>query len=242
MNIQLCLQSTNSSDMEKRYSQLDKKALDIIFSVHKFHKFIYDRLFKLVIYHEPLKQILYPSKSNPQLSATHLQHWVIIVSAYNYKIVYKKGECNSNVDGFSRLPLDFEKSVEKKCFLVSVVSSFQNKLITFKTIEQEICMDDILVKVVKYLKNGWLHFSQLNENFKIFHKNHLMLSLESDCILFGNHVMIPKSLQIQVLELLHKDHPRIVCYKLLFRSCVWWPNIEIDILVCSKFVQSFNAK
>ncbi|XP_008189838.1 uncharacterized protein K02A2.6-like [Acyrthosiphon pisum] len=187
--------STTLSETEKRYSQLDKEALAIIFGVRKFHKFIYGRPFKLVTDHEPLKQIFNPSKSIPQLSAARLQRWVIILAAYNYEIVFKKGESNSNADGLSRLPLESKESVDNECCLVSV----------------------------------------LNDELKPFYKNRLKLSLESGCILFGNRVVIPKRLQVQVLDLLHKGHPGIVRCKLLARSYVWWPTIEVDIL---KYVQS----
>ncbi|CAI6356579.1 unnamed protein product [Macrosiphum euphorbiae] len=185
--------------------------------------------------HEPLKQIFNPSKSIPQLSAARLQRWAIILAAYNYEIVFKKGECNSNADGLSRLPLESKESVDNECCLVSVVASFEEKLLTFKNIEQETCLDDILVKVVGCLNNGWPHFSQLNDELKPFYKNRLKLSLESGCILFGNRVVIPKRLQVQVLDILHKGHPGIVRCKLLARSYVWWPTIEVDIL---KYVQS----
>lgn len=64
-------------------------------------------------------------------------------------------------------------------------------------------MDNIIVKVVEYLKNLWPHFSQLNENLTLIHKNRLKFLIESGCILFVNRVSIPKSLQVNVLELLH---------------------------------------
>lgn len=154
--------STTLSDTEKKYRQLVKEALAIILGIRKCHKFIYGRSFKLVTDHEPLKQIFNSSKSILKLSAARLQRWAIILSAYNYELIYKKAEFNSNADGLSRLSLESKEFVEKECFLVSVVPSFQDKLIKFKTIEQDTCMDDILDKVVEYLNNGWSHFSQLN--------------------------------------------------------------------------------
>lgn len=75
--------------------------------------------------------------------------------------------------------------------------------------------------MVEYLKNGWIHFSQINENLKLYHTNRLKLSLESGGISFGNRFAFHKSLQVQVLELLHIDHPDIACYKLLAHLYVW---------------------
>lgn len=227
--------STTLSETEKRYSQLDKEVLAIIFGVRKFHKFIYGRPFKLVTDYKPLKQIFNPSKSIPQLSTARLQRWAITLAAYNYEIVFKKGDCNSNADGLSRLPLESMELVDNECYLVSVVASFEEKLLTFNNIEQGTCLNDVLVKVVGCLNDGWPKFPQLDDDLKPFYKNRLKLSLESGCIMFGNHVVIPKRLQVQVLELLYKDHTGIVRCKLLARSYVWWPTINrgLYIKVCA---------
>jgi len=74
---------------------------------------------------------------------------------------------------------------------MSVVASFEEKLLTFKTIEQETCLNNILVKMFGWLKNSSPHFYQLNEDLKPFYKNRLKFSLESGCILLGNNVEIP---------------------------------------------------
>lgn len=41
----------------------------------------------------------------PTLAAARIQRWAIILSAYDYNIVYRKSEGHSNTDGLSRCPL-----------------------------------------------------------------------------------------------------------------------------------------
>ena len=64
------------------------------------------------------------------------------------------------------------------------------------------------------------------------------LTIEQGCILWGICVIVPRSLQDQVLRELHQSHPGIVLMKAVVRSYVWWPGLdgELETLVksCNK--------
>ena len=55
------------------------------------------------------------------------------------------------------------------------------------------------------------------------------LSTLHGCLLYGNRVVVPRSLQRQVLELLHLGHFGIQRMKQLARTAVYWPGIDHDI-------------
>ena len=61
--------SCSLSDTQKKYSQMDKEALAIIFGVKRFHQYLYGRRFTIVTDHEPLTKLFKPENAVPVHSA-----------------------------------------------------------------------------------------------------------------------------------------------------------------------------
>ena len=62
-----------------------------------------------------------------------------------------------------------------------------------------------------------------------FRKIESSLSTTEGCLLYGSRIIIPPSLQPQVLELLHLGHFGMVRMKQLARTAVYWPGIDAQI-------------
>lgn len=61
--------SKTLSETEKRYSQLDREAVAILFGVKKFHSYIFGRQFTLVTDNKPLQHIFRPKKGIPVMAS-----------------------------------------------------------------------------------------------------------------------------------------------------------------------------
>jgi len=118
------------SSAEKKYSQVDKEELVLIFGVQKFHTYLYGRKLILVTDHKPLVTLLGPKKAIPPLEAARLQRWAIILAAYMYDIEYRPMHQHANADGLSRLPVETETEVvdEASIFNVAQISALPGKL------------------------------------------------------------------------------------------------------------------
>ena len=87
------------SSVERRYSQTEKEALALVWSVERFHVYLLGREFELVTDHKPLK-IIYLPKSKPTAC---IERWVLWLQLYHFHVIYKPGKENIT-DTLSRLP------------------------------------------------------------------------------------------------------------------------------------------
>jgi hypothetical protein len=143
----VCFASRTLSKAETNYSQVEKEALSIIFAVIKFHKYLYGRKFTLYTDHKPLLSIFGSKKGISTVTAARLQRWALLLSAYDYNIMYKKGENNSNADALSRLPLK-----ENSTLVTENVINFLDELpLSATDIAVSSKQDSIISKVMNVL-------------------------------------------------------------------------------------------
>lgn len=96
--------SRTLSPAEKNYSQLEKEALTIIYTVQKFHNYLYGQHFTILSDYKPLAFLFNEKMGIPQMASARLQRWALILLAYMYSICYKPGKKLCNADALSCLP------------------------------------------------------------------------------------------------------------------------------------------
>ena len=94
--------SRTLSKAERNYSQIEIKSLTIILGVKKFHQYVYGRPFQIVTGHKPLPGLLHEHKNIPSMAASRIQRWAIILSTYNYELIFKSGRKHRDADSMSR--------------------------------------------------------------------------------------------------------------------------------------------
>ena len=68
IDIQISMHKNINWILELNYAQVEKEVFAIVFSIKKFHQYVYGQKFMLIIGHKPLKTI-HPKASLPALAA-----------------------------------------------------------------------------------------------------------------------------------------------------------------------------
>jgi len=137
--------------------------------------------------------------------ASRLQHWAIILSAYTYIISYKPTKEHGCANCISRLPLGTDSEYEHFQAIKPVVSLIQEKQIGYlplsaNTVITETEKDSILPQVLHKVKFGWSNTKKcLSKDLHPYFDHKFQLTVHDDCIMCGHRVVIPASLQPQVL-------------------------------------------
>ena len=245
--------SRTLSATERRYSQIDREALSIVWSIKRFHKYVYARPFELLTDHEPLQHIYNPDKGIPEMGSSRVVRWAIALSPYQFTVKYRPTKKHGNADVLSRFPLaeiEDECSIEledmKSNEVATVFSLYMAEgkpLLNSEPMSQFTRKDLCLAKISYYVREGWPSSETPSEvsEFKAFHLRKCELTLEDGCLLWGNRVIVPEKLRPDILKMLHSTHMGMSSMKSLARNYVWWPKMDADIEFLVKQCQVCQA-
>ncbi|KAB0800459.1 hypothetical protein PPYR_06199 [Photinus pyralis] len=105
-------------------------------------------------------------------------------------------------DALSRLPLKEPTNVESSINSFSTGNEIPLSSVEIGKLSEK---DQILIKVKDFILRGWPN--QVKDPvIKPFFPKRGELSVEGNCVMVGNRVVIPEVLKSKVLELIHADH------------------------------------
>uniref|UniRef100_A0A1Y1LT42 RNA-directed DNA polymerase n=3 Tax=Photinus pyralis TaxID=7054 RepID=A0A1Y1LT42_PHOPY len=222
--------SRTLSSAERNFAQIDKEALAIISGIKKFHEYVYGRKITIKTDHKPLLGIFNPRKGVPEILSPRMLRWALMISAYDYDLVYVPGSKIQNADALSRLPQKVNAPEPPSSDDVLMLENIPEKLICAKDIANETKKDPVLSKVLQWVWKGWPDDKiKFSEEFTPYLHRKNEISCYQDCLLWGTRVIVPLGGRKTVLNLLHSAHPGIVKMKSLARSYVWWPYLDKQI-------------
>lgn len=247
------------SDTERRYAQVEREALALVFAVKKFHRYIFGRHFDLHTDHKPLLSIFGSKRGIPVHSANRLIRYANTLLGYDFEIKYINNASFAYADFVSGLMTAYPKPgsediviahirEEEPNFNTGQVEILSAKLLPFTQSDLEVATqeDDTLSRVKQYIETHWpscrkqISNPRVAEYFTLRSELHIV----NNCVFFGDRPIIPKKMRQELLEELHMGHPGASRMNALAREKCFWPGITQQI---SAFVQrcyncAINAK
>lgn len=216
---------------ERKYAQVEKEALAIIYAVRKFNQFLHGQSFEIHSDHKPLRYLFSENKQVPLMASARIQRWALILGSYNYTISYKPGPTIPHADALSRLPIPTEvkESTGNILFeLHHLTNQLETNIVTAQQIKMWTDRDPVLARVRRFVLHGWTIREPDSTLAPYYHRRN-ELSILDGCVLWGSRVIIPEQGRQLVLTQLHECHPGTSKMKSLARGYVWWPKMDSDI-------------
>lgn len=70
-----------------------------------------------------------------------------------------------------------------------------------------------------YVRDGW--GNNINPLYKQYYTHHAVLSIHGECLLYNERIIIPSSLRLKILHILHSSHLGVSKMKNLARRYVY---------------------
>lgn len=221
--------SRSLTKTERKYPQIEREALAIVFALRKFYTYIYGRRFTLITDNKPLTALLGPHKSLPALAAERMQRWAMYLAGFNYEIRYRTSKENANADCLSRLPDTHAKPDGCEPENVSVCH-IEILPTTHDELRNATRKDPVLSRVLRHTLDGWpKQLSAEDNDLKPFFTRRTEITIEQGILMWGMRIIIPHKMQQAILAELHEGHLGVVKMKAIARSYVWWPRIDQHI-------------
>ncbi len=219
--------SRRLNNMEKNYSNIEREALTVVWATSRARHYLLGKKFLLRSDHKPLEYIFNPLRELPKVTSARLMRWALQLSAFEYDIMYVKGESIPHVDALSRLNFSDEAPESEEC-LESFVHWMETDVLSLEELRRETQRDLVLSGVVRHVTNNcWNGCSVAERPFKSVRQ---CLSIKDGILCKGDLLVPPAPLRYHMIKAVHDDvHCGVTATRNRLKLEAWWPGYCEDV-------------
>ncbi len=220
--------SRSLTDVEQRYSQMEREALAIRWACERCYVYLIGSPpFEVITDHQPLLPMFNNANGRPPL---RIERWLMYLQQFEFKVIYSPGAKNG-ADYLSRhsMPLtsqDARQADSREEVVKRLVFEHVPRAVSLAEVQEATAKDRVLSKLVQLVRRGEKHKLKKDSDLQPYHKVFEELSVAEDVVLRGNRIVIPDCLQDRVVNICHEGHQGIVRSKELLRTKVWFPGMN----------------
>ena len=228
-NQPIAFASRRLTEVEQRWSTIDKEAIAIVWAVTKFRTFLLARKFIVKSDHQPLKYLFNTAKVSGKI-----HRWRLLLGEFDFKVEYIEGKENVVADFYSRV------------YSITSASIYNGEIcVSMEEVRDAQKTDEESKWLYKSLKHNFLFkptsVSQLTWNLR------KQLSISEGVIIFKDKLFVPISLRYNILISGHYGHNGRDTMLSNIQQSYFWPKMSEDIVTyisncrtCSKVRPSFR--
>ena len=155
------------------------------------------------------------------------------LARFDYDIEHIPGKHLYTADTLSRSPLpttgdkrleELTETAVRAC--VSNLPASQDRLKNFLDAQKS---DKVCTLVAEYCRKGWPKKHNVTELVRPYWEVRGELTLCNDLLLYNTRIVVPTSMQLEMLSKLHQGHQGIERCRQRAQISVWWPGISSQI-------------
>jgi len=219
--------SRTLTEAERRYAQIEKEMLALVYGLEKFHQHTYGRHVDVVTDHKPLVAII----SKPLSKAPRrLQSLILRTQKYDFNLTFQPGKSIVTADTLSRAPVQTDTLHEPEVTTVNNISLSSINQTRLDEIRVATDRDETLQTLKRVILQGWpAHKSAVPVSVVVYFDYRDELTVHDGILLRGDRVVIPVSMQRDMLQKVHAGHLGINSCLRRARELIFWPGMSADI-------------
>ena len=213
---------------ESRYSNIEREMLAVLFGLEKFHYYAYGRHVVVESDHKPLEAIF---KKHLSSAPPRIARMMLRIQKYDVQMKYVPGKDIPVADALSRISSCHDEAIQGLDISVhEVYLQLNSSPMRVSQIREETDKDTTLSVLREIIMHGWPEKrSNCPASLHAYWNYRDELTVADGLILKGTRIVIPESLQPDVMKQQHYAHQSSEKCKLRAKGSVFWANINRDI-------------